>query len=161
FAEDVFLRDADPVEADLRRPPGAHRLDRLAAPSHRPIDQERGDATLVTLALVGDGKDDREIRLETIRDEDLAAVEDPVRAVLARCCSRRRSPGPGKDRPSSSARCASASNGNSSLVTNSRTVPRIMRCSVVSPKSIYGSLTISPPFHAGVGPYCLTIVRST
>src|SRR6267378_4108478 len=73
-------------------------------------------------------------------------------AVLARCCSRRMSSGPGKDRPSSSARCASASSGNSSLVTNSRTVPRIRRCSSASPKSIYGSPTISPPFHAGVGP---------
>ena len=76
-----MVRDADAVEGDLRRPPGAHRLDGLTAPSHSPIDEERRDATLVTLALVRDGKDDREVRFETIRDEDLAAVEDPICAV--------------------------------------------------------------------------------
>ena len=81
FAEDVMVRDADAVEGDLGRPPGTHRLDGLAAPSHRPIDEERRDATLVALAFVGDGKGDREVRFETVRDEDLAAVEDPVGAV--------------------------------------------------------------------------------
>ena len=82
-----------------------------------------------------------------------SGVSRPQRpAVLARCCSRRMSVGPGKVRPSSSARCASASSGNSSLVTNSRTVPRIRRCSSVSPKSIYGSLTISHLSTLGVGP---------
>src|SRR4029077_11230125 len=67
----------------------------------------------------------------------------------------------GKERPSSSARCASASNGSSSLVTNSRDVPRIKRCSSVSPKSIVLPLTISPLFHTGAWPLSLTIVRST
>src|SRR5207247_6981015 len=38
-------------------------------------------ASLVTLALVGNGKDDGEVRLEPIRDKDFAAVENPVRAL--------------------------------------------------------------------------------
>src|SRR5437588_7795085 len=51
--------------------------------------------------------------------------------------------------------------GSNSRVTNSRTVARIMRCSLFSPKSIVPSLLhISPLFHAGAGPLCLTIVRS-
>src|SRR4029077_8622818 len=81
FAQDVFVRDADVVKGDLRRPPRAHRLDGIAAPSHRAVDEERGDAALVTLALIRDGEDDREVRLETVGDEDLPAVEDPAWAV--------------------------------------------------------------------------------
>src|SRR5207245_6391809 len=81
FAQDVFVRDADVVEGYLRRPPRAHCLDGIAPPSHRAVDQEGSDAALVTLGLVRDRKDDREVRLETVGDEDLPAVEHPARAV--------------------------------------------------------------------------------
>ena len=77
-AQDILAGDADIVEAQLGRPPGAHGLDWPAGPAHRAIDQEGGDAPFVALVAVGDRENDGEVRLCAVGDEDLLPVQYPI-----------------------------------------------------------------------------------
>jgi len=80
----VLGRYPDIVELQLGRPPGTHGFDPAAGPAHLPVDEEGGDAALVALALVGDSKDDREVGLAAVGDEDLLPVENPIGPVADR-----------------------------------------------------------------------------
>lgn len=87
LAEEVGRRDADIVEAELRRVLGVEAdLVEVASPleaRHAALDDEQREA-LGALLRIGAGDDDHQVGVDTVGDERLGAVEDPVVTVAHR-----------------------------------------------------------------------------